>query len=97
MKESHDMGLLLDSRVPIIVVESYEEKRALDLLLRVANQRIGAKAASAAEARLLGERRGAPLLTMVRTAYDDQGKAVEHGSHVYRASHYSLEVTLIER
>lgn len=39
MKESHDIGLLLDSRVPIIVIESYEEKRALDLLLRVANQR----------------------------------------------------------
>ncbi|MEV1173317.1 UTRA domain-containing protein, partial [Nonomuraea sp. NPDC049784] len=50
-----------------------------------------------AEARLLEERRGAPLLTMVRTTYDDQGRAVEHGSHVYRASHYSLEVTLIER
>lgn len=39
MKESHDIGLLLDSRVPVIVIESYEEKRALDLLLRVANQR----------------------------------------------------------
>ncbi|GLV50142.1 GntR family transcriptional regulator [Thermobispora bispora] len=75
----------------------YELLRAAGIRLRVANQRIGAKAASAAEARLLGERRGAPLLTMVRTAYDDQGKAVEHGSHVYRASHYSLEVTLIER
>jgi hypothetical protein len=24
-------------------------------------------------------------------------KAVEHGSHVYRASRYSLKVTLIER
>ncbi|GGL01633.1 hypothetical protein Sme01_46210 [Sphaerisporangium melleum] len=56
-----------------------------------------ARAATAAEARLLDERRGAPLLTMVRTTYDDQGRAVEHGSHVYQASHYSLEVTLIER
>ena len=65
--------------------------------MRVANQRIGARAATPAEARLLDERRGAPLLTMVRTTYDDQGRAVEHGSHVYRASHYSLEVTLIER
>lgn len=75
----------------------YEVLRAAGVRLRVANQRIGAKAASPAEARLLGERRGAPLITMVRTTYDDQGKAVEHGSHVYRASHYSLEVTLIER
>ncbi|MBO3748542.1 GntR family transcriptional regulator [Streptosporangiaceae bacterium NEAU-GS5] len=75
----------------------YEVLRAAGVRLRVANQRIGARAASAAEARLLDERRGAPLLTMVRTSYDDQGRAVEHGSHVYRASLYSLEVTLIER
>ncbi|GAA0394359.1 myo-inositol degradation transcriptional regulator [Microbispora corallina] len=75
----------------------YELLRAAGVRMRVANQRIGARAATPAEARLLGERRGAPLLTMVRTTYDDQGRAVEHGSHVYRASHYSLEVTLIER
>ncbi|GAA3036850.1 GntR family transcriptional regulator [Streptosporangium longisporum] len=75
----------------------YELLRSAGVRMRVANQRMGARAASAAEARLLGERRGAPLLTMVRTTYDDQGRAVEHGSHVYRASHYFLEVTLIER
>lgn len=75
----------------------YELLRAAGVRMRVANQRIGARAASATEAKLLDERRGAPLLTMIRTTYDDQGKAVEHGSHVYRASHYSLEVTLIER
>ncbi|GIH80512.1 GntR family transcriptional regulator [Planobispora longispora] len=75
----------------------YELLRSAGVRMRVANQRIGARAATAVEARLLDERRGAPLLTMVRTAYDDQGRAVEHGSHIYRASHYSLEVTLIER
>ncbi|GAA1507496.1 myo-inositol degradation transcriptional regulator [Sphaerisporangium rubeum] len=75
----------------------YELLRAAGVRMRVANQRIGAKAATNVEARLLDERRGAPLLTMTRTTYDDQGRAVEHGSHVYRATHYSLEVTLIER
>jgi len=75
----------------------YEMLRASGVRMRVANQRVGARAATAAEARLLGERRGAPLLTLIRTTYDDQGRAVEHGSHLYRASHYSLEVTLIER
>ncbi|MER5420016.1 GntR family transcriptional regulator [Streptosporangium roseum] len=75
----------------------YELLRSAGVRMRVANQRMGARAATATEARLLGERRGAPLLTMLRTTYDDQGRAVEHGSHVYRASHYSLEVTLIER
>ncbi|GII78872.1 transcriptional regulator [Sphaerisporangium rufum] len=75
----------------------YELLRTGGVRMRVASQRIGARSATPAEARLLDERRGAPLLTMTRTGYDDQGRAVEHGSHVYRASHYSLEVTLIER
>lgn len=39
MKDSHDLGLLLDSRVPIIVIETFDEKRAMDMLLKVANQR----------------------------------------------------------
>jgi DNA-binding GntR family transcriptional regulator len=75
----------------------YELLRSTGVRMRVANQRISARAATPAEARLLGERPGSPLLTMVRTAYDDQGRAVEHGSHVYRASLYSLAVTLVER
>ena len=59
--------------------------------------RIGARAATVGEARLLRERKGAPLLTMERTAYDDSGRAVEFGSHAYRAQTYSFEVTLVER
>jgi DNA-binding GntR family transcriptional regulator len=61
---------------------------------RIAKQSIGARAATAAEARALGERKGAPLLTMVRSAYDDQGRAVEQGNHIYRASRYSFDLTL---
>ena len=57
-------------------------------------QAIGARAATAAEARALGETKGAPLLTMARAAYDDQGRAVEHGDHIYRASRYSFDLTL---
>jgi DNA-binding GntR family transcriptional regulator len=55
-----------------------------------------ARAAAAREARLLTER-GAPLLTMTRTTYDDSGKAVEYGTHVYRASRYAFEHTLVGR
>src|SRR3977135_145944 len=62
--------------------------------LRIAKQSIGARAATAAEARALGETKGAPLLTMARAAYDDQGRAVEHGDHIYRASRYSFDLTL---
>jgi DNA-binding GntR family transcriptional regulator len=60
----------------------------------MANQVVGAKAASATEARLLDESRGAPMLTMTRTAWDDSGRPVEYGSHVYRASRYSFALTL---
>jgi DNA-binding GntR family transcriptional regulator len=31
---------------------------------------------------------------MERSAYDEQGRAVEHGRHVYRASRYSFDLTL---
>jgi DNA-binding GntR family transcriptional regulator len=75
----------------------YQLMRAAGINLRLADQTIGARKASAAEADVLGETRGAPLLTMVRTAYDDAGRAVEHGQHAYRASLYSFELTLVAR
>ncbi|TDE10632.1 GntR family transcriptional regulator [Jiangella asiatica] len=62
--------------------------------LKIATQSIGGRAARAAEARLLAESPGAPLLTMTRIAYDDTGRAVEYGSHIYRASLYTFELTL---
>ena len=34
------------------------------------------------------------MLTMTRTAWDESGRGVEYGSHVYRASRYSFELTL---
>ncbi|HZB51317.1 MAG TPA: GntR family transcriptional regulator [Mycobacteriales bacterium] len=75
----------------------YELIRATGVHLRVAAQRIGARGASAAEARLLAVRRGAPLLTMERTTYDGTGRAVELGSHVYQAETYSIEMTVVDR
>jgi DNA-binding GntR family transcriptional regulator len=75
----------------------YELLRRSGVHIRIATQRIGARAATLGEAKLLRERKGAPLLTMERTAYDDSGRAVEFGSHVYRADTYSFEVTLVER
>lgn len=75
----------------------YETLRSAGIVLAIASQTIGARAARAAEARTLGEPRGAPLLTMRRTTYDDHGHAVEHGDHVYRASRYAFELTLTTR
>lgn len=75
----------------------YETLRAAGVNLRIANQTIGARGATAGEAALLDERRGAPLLTMARTAFDDKGRAVEYGSHLYRADRYAFTLTLVER
>lgn len=75
----------------------YELLRRAGVHMRIANQRIGAKAASAAEGKLLGVPSRSPLLTMERVSFDDAGRAVEYASHSYRADSYSFETTLVER
>ncbi|MEY9951780.1 GntR family transcriptional regulator [Leifsonia sp. EB34] len=75
----------------------YQLLKARGVAIRVANQRIGARAANANEADLLEIRRGSPLLTMSRTAFDNSGRAVEFGRHVYRPDLYSFELTLVDR
>ncbi len=72
----------------------YEILRASGIALTSATQRMSAKNALAAEARLLDEPRGAALLTMERTVLDDRDQPVEFGQHVYRASRYSLGTSL---
>jgi DNA-binding GntR family transcriptional regulator len=72
----------------------YQLLRQSGIGLSTARQSIGARRATAAEAELLDEGRGATLLTMNRTAYDASGKPVEYGAHVYRASRYSFEMTV---
>ena len=72
----------------------YEILRASGIALTSATQRMSAKNALAAEARLLDEPRGAALLTMERTVLDDRDRPVEFGQHVYRASRYSLRTSL---
>lgn len=75
----------------------YEALRRSGVVMRVAQQRICARRAEPLEAKLLGEKRGAPLLTMERTAYDDAGVAVEVGIHAYRPALYAFESTLVHR
>ena len=38
MHDVDEIKLLLDSRIPLLVIETYEEKKALDVLLKVANK-----------------------------------------------------------
>lgn len=75
----------------------YAALRQAGITMSVAHQRIGARPASATEAALLDEKRGAPLLTMERRAYDNSGRAVEFGRHAYRPDLYTFELTLVER
>ncbi len=75
----------------------YASMRQNGILMRVARQRIGARRADARDARLLNEKKGAPLLTMQRTTYDNAGRAVEFGRHAYRADLYTFELTLVDR
>ena len=72
----------------------YELLRRAGHVPRIATQVIGARSATATEARTLAEKRGASLLTMTRTAWDASGQALEYGSHLYRASRYSFELNL---
>ena len=95
---------LMYNAVPVDVIrlraEDLQEQGLYQLLRnaghapRMATQVIGARDATAAEARQLGERRGASVLTMRRTAWDANGRPVEYGSHIYPASRYSFEFSM---
>jgi GntR family transcriptional regulator len=75
----------------------YRMMRAVGITLHSARQSVGARSASPEEAERLDEPAGAALLTMQRTAYDDTGRAVEYGTHVYRSSRYAFEFQLLLR
>lgn len=67
------------------------------VVTKIAKQRIGARAATAEEASLLDLETGAPLLTIERIAFDQSGRGIELGSHIYRPDRHSFEVTLVQR
>lgn len=73
----------------------YAIMRARGIQFHSATQMVGARNATAAEARMLGEPRNSALLTMRRVTYDDHGAVVEFGSHIYSASRYAFETHLL--
>lgn len=89
-------GLLQLSPAALETAGFYQLMRQAGITLHSARQTIGARAATAAEAALLEEEVGAPLLTMERTAFDDTGRAVEYGSHLHRSSRYTFEFELLD-
>jgi DNA-binding GntR family transcriptional regulator len=73
----------------------YELLRSYGVQLQAGEQMIGARKATAHEAKMLEAPRGATVLTMARTAFDQNGTPVEHGSHAYLAERYSFRMALV--
>ncbi|MFF0449809.1 GntR family transcriptional regulator [Streptomyces sp. NPDC004609] len=90
-------GLLACGTEQLEATGLYRMMRAAGITLHSARQSVGARAATAGEAEILGEEEGAPVLTMERVTFDDTGRAVEFGSHIYRASRYAFEFQLLVR
>lgn len=75
----------------------YQLMRAKGTMLSVAQQTIGARSATHEESELLDIKDHGPVLTMDRTAYNNNGKAVEYGHHCYRPDLYAFEITLVNK
>ncbi|GAA4702670.1 GntR family transcriptional regulator [Pseudonocardia yuanmonensis] len=73
----------------------YSLLRAQGASFRIAHQSIGARLMTAEEATLLGEEHPAACVTVRRSVYDDTGAFVETGTHVYRASQYTVRTSLV--
>lgn len=108
LRLAHDRPMaFLSNYVPVGLLDLGTEKleatglyrmmRAAGITLHSARQSVGARRATAEEAERLAEPEGAALLTMRRTAYDDTGRAVEYGTHIYRASRYAFDFQLLVR
>lgn len=83
------------SRADLEAKGLYACLRSSGVNLKIAHQRIGARLMSDEEAALLAEETPAACLTVERIAYDDTGRFVEYGRHLYRASHYSVQASLV--
>lgn len=75
----------------------YDVLRSQGRQPRMAEQTIGARLATAEEARLLEGRRPLPVLTMARTGFDGSGQTIEYAKHSYRADRYSFRTSLVTR
>lgn len=68
--------------------------REFDIVPARAEQQIEALACPATEARLLGVRKGSPMLHMYRVTYGRDGQAIEHTESFYRGDRYIFHVEL---
>lgn len=97
MRNWHPADLFETTPSELEATGLYALLRRNGIQMRIANQQIGAAAATAQEAKLLEVKVGSPVLTMERTAFDETGRAVEFSSHRYRSDAYTFETTLVSR
>ena len=69
--------------------------RALGVTPKIAHQRIGARLLEPAECDVLEREVPAAALTMTRVAWDDAGRFVEAGRHLYCADEYFIHASLV--
>lgn len=67
---------------------------SLGARIKLAHQRVSGRLMSIEEAELLDEQTPAACLAVERLTYDDVGRLVEIGRHIYPASRYSIHTTL---
>jgi len=67
---------------------------AVGVHLKIAHQQISARLMTEEEGELLDESTPAACLSVDRLAYDDVGRFVEFGRHIYRPTYYSIQSSL---
>lgn len=75
----------------------YRIMRSRGTTMQVAQQTIGARMSTDEEAKLLLRGVGSPVLTMARTLFDQNGRAIEYGFHAYAPELHNFQVTLVEK
>ncbi|MDR2454754.1 MAG: GntR family transcriptional regulator [Bifidobacteriaceae bacterium] len=75
----------------------YDLMRAGGADLKTAQQWVGARAATADEAKVLSTTKGAACVTLRRCTYDPLGRLLEIGEHLYRGDRYQFISTLTAR
>ena len=91
---------MLQAQVPLPegLFRDVDRSGRVPLYFQISSRVEGAVAqASANESNLLGTKPGGPVLSVTRTSYDTNGKAVEVGHHSYRPELYSFELTLVDK
>ena len=89
-----DIGLELEKRdlISIIMYRVFED--VLGFSIKEAKQTIGAELADANSAKLLGVKVGAPLLSIERVTFGEDGRALELLRAVYLPNYFRLSISL---